>query len=247
MHLLVTRPEPNAGELKARLEVMGHRATLCPLLEIDLTPGKALDLGGVQALVATSRNAIRSLAQSEALERARALPIFVVGPATAAEACAAGFTRIVEGPAAARDLVSLIADKASPANGALLHLSGDTLAFDLGSALGQAGFELREEVVYRTRPIERLEPAAADAIRTGALDGVILMSPRTASVFANVVSGAGLADPARRLTYFCMSDAVAQGLERLGPVDTRVARRPNTEEVLALLAQAAPESTSKLP
>jgi uroporphyrinogen-III synthase len=226
---------------------MGHRARLCRLLAFVFSPGKALDLGGVLGVVATSRNAIRSLAQSEALERARALPIFVVGPATAAEARAVGFTRIVEGPAAARDLVALIAAKVSPAEGALLHVAGDTLAFDLGSALGQAGFELREEVVYRTRPIERLEPAAANAIRTGALDGVILMSPRTASVFANIVTGAGLADAARRLTYFCMSDAVAQGLERLGPVDTRVAHRPNTEEVLALLAQAAPESTSKLP
>ncbi len=243
MHLLVTRPEPDAGELKARLEAMGHRATLCPLLAIDFTPGKALDLGGVQALVATSRNALRSLARSEALERARALPIFAVGPATAAEARAAGFTSPVEGPAAARDLAALVAAQVSPAEGTLLHLAGDTLAFDLKSALEQAGFKVREEVVYRTRPIDRLVPAAADAIRAGALDGVILMSPRTASVFADVVTGAGLAGAARRLAYFCMSHAVAQGLDRLGPVDARVAPRPNTEEVLALLAQAAPESS----
>ena len=243
MHLLVTRPEPDAGELKARLEAMGHRATLCPLLAIDFTPGRTLDLSGVQGLITTSRNAIRSLAQSEALERARALPIFVVGPATAAEARAAGFARIVEGPAAARDLVPLIADKVSSAKGALLHLAGDTLAFDLGSAVEQAGFEMREEVVYRTRPIEKLEPKAANAISTGALDGVILMSPRTASVFAGLVTDAGLADAARRLAFFCLSEAVAQSLDRLGPVDTRVANRPNTEEVLALLAQAAPEST----
>jgi len=243
MHLLVTRPEPDAGELKARLEAVGHRATLCPLLAIDFAPGENIHLGDAQALIATSRNAIRSLARNATLEQARMMTIFVVGPATAAEARAAGLTRIVEGPAAARDLVPLIADKVSSEKGTLLHLSGDTLAFDLKSALEQAGFAVREEVVYRTRTLENLEPAAANAIRTGSLDGVILMSPRTASVFANLVTAAGLSDAARRLAFFCFSEAVAQSLDRLAPLDVRVAGRPNTEEVLALLALAAPESS----
>jgi uroporphyrinogen-III synthase len=243
MHLLVTRPEPDAAELKARLEAMGHRATVCPLIEIDCTPGEAIRLGNVQALVATSRNAIRSLARNAAaLEQARSLTLFAVGPATAIEARAAGFARVVEGPAAARDLVPLIAAKASPAGGALLHLAGDTLAFDLKSALEREGFAVREEVVYRTRTLENLVPAAADAIRTGSLDGVILMSPRTSSVFSGLVIGAGLADAARRLTFFCLSEAVARGLDPLAPPDVRLARQPNAEEVLALLAQAAPES-----
>jgi len=242
MHLLVTRPEPDATEMKTRLEAMGHRVTVCPLLAIDLAPGAPIRLDGVQALIATSRNAIRSLARSTAIGQARTLPLFVVGAATAAEARVAGFTRIIEGPASARDLVPLIAGKAAPGKGALLHLAGDTLAYDLKAALGTAGFEVREEIVYRARTLEKLESGVADAIRTGSLEGVILMSPRTASVFAGLVTDAGLADGARKLGYFCLSETVAEALNSLAPPRVRIAPRPNTEEVLALLTQPAPES-----
>jgi hypothetical protein len=69
------------------------------------------------------------------------------------------------------------------------------------------------------------------------------MSPRTASIFAALVMGAGLADAARKLGYFCLSKAVAEGLNPLAPSDVRIARRPNLEEVLALLAQGGPESS----
>jgi uroporphyrinogen-III synthase len=81
-----------------------------------------------------------------------------------------------------------------------------------------------------------------EVIRSGALDGVILMSPRTGSIFAELVAAAGLAESARRLAFFCLSDAVSASLKGLRPMDVRVARRPNAEEVLALVASAAPES-----
>ena len=137
----------------------------------------------------------------------------------------------------------IIAAKVLPAKGALLHLAGDKLAFDLKQALEREGLTVREEIMYRTRPQQKLGPAAADAIRVGSLDGVILMSPRTASIFAALATGAGLADAARKLGYFCLSEAVAEGLETLAPSDVRIARRPNLEEVLALLAQGGPESS----
>lgn len=242
MHLLVTRPEPDASELKIRIEALGHQASVCPLIEIEAAPGSALRLDGVQALIATSRNAIRSLAGNKSLDRMRSLKLFAVGPATAAEARSAGFSDVVEGAAAARDLVPVIAGKVQAANGALLHLAGDTLAFDLKSALEREGFTVLEEVIYRSRAASSLAPAAAEAIRVGTLHGVILMSPRTASVFAELVRGAGLADAARRLRYFCLSEAVARSLDVLAPRDVSVARRPNTEEVLALLAPPAPDS-----
>lgn len=247
MHLLVTRPEPDATELKVRLEAMGHRASLCPLFEIEYVPPASFKLDGVQALIATSRNAVRSLTGHEGsghrdMERLRALPLFIVGPGTAAEARASGFEHVIEGPAAARDLIPLISARLSPQGGALLHLAGDVLAFDLKSALEAEGFAAHMELVYRTRPVQRLAPAVVEAVRAGEVDGVILLSPRAAREFSRLVAGAGLAGAARDLACFCMSEAVANSLEELAPQDVRVARLPNMEEVLALLAQGAPES-----
>ncbi len=241
MHLLVTRPESDAREVSSRLETMGHRVSLAPLLAAEFDDPEPIRLDGVQALVATSRNALRALAQSPALEAALRLPLFAVGPATGEAARQAGFSRVVEGPAAAADLVAVIAAAARPGDGPLLHVSGDTLAFDMEGALAGRGFELRRAILYRMRPASALPPAVADAIRAGTVHGVLLVSPRTAATFVRLVGDAGLAEPARRLAYFCMSRAVAEALDPLGPTHVNVAGQPNLEEMLALIARLAPE------
>ena len=72
MRVLVTRPEPEASELRVRLEQMGHTVTLAPIMQIDLFPPAADVLAGAQALLATSRNALKALALSPALPQALA-------------------------------------------------------------------------------------------------------------------------------------------------------------------------------
>ncbi len=37
MHLLITRPEPDAAELKSRLVALGHEVSVEPLLRIELS------------------------------------------------------------------------------------------------------------------------------------------------------------------------------------------------------------------
>jgi len=96
MRLLVTRPEPDALKLRAALEEHGHEATVEPLLSVSFEDGDELDLDGVQALIATSRNGLRALKSHPALAEARALPLFAVGGATAKEARALGFERTGE-------------------------------------------------------------------------------------------------------------------------------------------------------
>ena len=41
MHLLVTRPEPDAAELKAALEAQGHEVSVEPLLAIAVPADRA--------------------------------------------------------------------------------------------------------------------------------------------------------------------------------------------------------------
>src|SRR5262245_44640039 len=87
MRLLVTRPEPDALKLGALLEEAGHEATIEPLLSVSFEGGEPIELEGAQALIATSRNALRALKDSPAqLAEAKGLPLFAVGKATAAEA-----------------------------------------------------------------------------------------------------------------------------------------------------------------
>lgn len=241
MHLLVTRPEPDARELRARLEALGHRVTIEPLLRIELVPD-AIDLKGAQALIATSRNGLKALAESAVLPEALKLPIFTVGPATATLARSLGFARVTSGPASARELAPVIAALADPSAGPLLHLAGDVLATDLGAALQTAGFAVRQEIVYRSVPAHELSATTVEALSRGDIDAVILLSPRTAEIYAELIARNGLEHAARRLAHYCLSANVAAGLASLAPDEVAIAVQPNSEEMLALIARKAAQS-----
>jgi uroporphyrinogen-III synthase len=242
MHVLLTRPEIDSAELKAELEARGHEVTVEPLLRIEPVPIEAHAFDGARAVIGTSRNGLRALAASDALSAALKLPIFAVGPATADLARELGFQRVISGAGTARDLVPLIAD-ATGTYGPLVHIAAETLAFDLAMALAPKGIEVRTLTVYRAVAASSLSAPTTQGIARGAIDSVLLMSPRTASIFAQLADAAGLKESARRLTLFCLSQAVAAKLGNLAPACIVVAAEPNLPAMLAAIARVASQST----
>lgn len=241
MRILVTRPEPDASTFKKKLADMGHTAIVSPLMGIKFSKSQ-LPLNDVQALVVTSRNALRALARSPSLAKAIALPIFTVGAGSGAMAAELGFDRVIHGPASARELVPLIVTRGEPQGRPLLVLRGDRQAFDIKSALQEAGFSVTEKTVYRSVAADALEPEVLEGLKLGTIDGVILMSPRTAEVFVELTGQAGLAEAARHIHYFCLSGAVAKRLGAISPSICHVPANPNAEEMLALIGRMASKS-----
>jgi uroporphyrinogen-III synthase len=239
MRLVVTRPQADAVELQAHLVARGHQVKIVPLLEISFAGGDPIELDGVQALIATSKNGLRALAHHEEFAVARALPVFVVGPGTAATARALGFMHVVQGPRAARDLLPLIAERVDVNAGSLLHLAGDALAVDVAGELSRLGFHVLQPVVYTTRAVETLPGQFARDFREGEIDGVLLLSPQTARVWSTIVRAQDLVRPARHVLHLCLSKAVAAALEPLGDVPIAVAKEPNLNEMLAAIDAAA--------
>jgi uroporphyrinogen-III synthase len=135
----------------------------------------------------------------------------------------------------------LIVAKAKPSAGRLVHLAGETLAFDLKSALEALGFKMSQPVLYRAVPATELAPEALSRIRDGKLDGVILLSPRTAKTFLGLLERYGAVTQGKRLVCYCISEAVAEILTPLG-FRVRVAAHKCEEDVLALLDTEAASS-----
>ena len=239
MRVLVTRPEPDAQDEVEELAARGHEGIASPLLVIEQIKDVALDLDGAQALIVTSRNALRALTKHPALDAARALPLFAVGEATA-RSCARelGFATVIEGPGNGAGLAELIVATIEPSAGRLVHLAGETLAFDLKSALEARGFSVTAPVLYRAVPATELAPEALRSIKDGKLDGVILMSPRTAKTFLALLERYGAVTQGKRLVCYCISEAVAEVLTPLG-FRVRVAAHKREEDVLALLDSKA--------
>lgn len=239
MHIFVTRPEPGALHLKAKLEALGHSTFVEPLMKLDLEGFEPIDLEGVTALIATSQNALLALQRSPARAQARELTIFTVGAATAREARRVGFGRVIAGPGTAADLVPIIASTLDPADESLLHLAGEELAADLAGDLGALGFQVRSVPVYRMSALARLSESCREQIGDGSIEAVLLMSPRTAAIYAALLKRDRLQGSAKGLIHMCLSQAVARQLQPLGEVPVQIADEPTLEELLALIERCA--------
>ena len=87
MRIAVTRPEEDAGPLKARLEAMGHQVVMTPLMTIRPRAGVAIPEQPWQAVAVTSANGIRALPEGHGLDEFR---ILTVGPQSLKTALARG-------------------------------------------------------------------------------------------------------------------------------------------------------------
>jgi uroporphyrinogen-III synthase len=239
MHILLTRPEPDAAQMKAQLEALGHTVSLEPLLVIEPAAIEPRILEGAQALIVTSRNGLRALQAGNLLASVRSLPVFTVGPGTADLARELGFQRVIAGDGAARDLVPLIEAEADPGKGPLVHAAGESVAFDIAAALSAAGFKVETLTVYRAVAADELSRPTHTLFSQRAIDAVILMSPRSADTFAQLVADAGIEADARRPVFLCLSDAVADALHRLAPERIEVAEAPNATAMLAAVGRVA--------
>ncbi len=239
MHVLITRPERDAADLKSRIAALGCEVTVAPLLDIQFCEIALDAFDGASGLIATSRNGLKALAKSPALARARALPVFVVGPATAALARDLGFKMVHEGAGTAADLVPIISAHAAHAVQRLIHLAGDHLAFDLAEALEPAGIAIRSLEVYRSGAATTLTDPVQNLLRAGKIDAVILMSPRSSQIWADLVRSLPDQPDLNQLQHICLSDAVARCLQPIQPVKVEIAASPTTDEIIALVYRLA--------
>ena len=221
---------------------MGHEVICSALMEVRLLPVLDVGPGSVQALIFTSRNAVRSVAKSPLLPGLLELPVFAVGPRTAQDAHDLGFHGVIEGPGTAAGLVDVINAEAAPQGGRLIHFAGYKLAFDLEGALRAKDYRVDTIGCYEAVRAKDLSQEAMLALSSGHLDAVLLMSPEASRTYIQLVEAARLEKEAREVSYACISQATADALQPLNPSLIQVSLRPRSEEVLALINRMSEQS-----
>lgn len=232
MRLLITRPREDAEPLAALLGERGIETALEPLMSIVDADTPDPDLSGVQALLITSANGIRAFARRVA---ERGIAVCAVGDASARAAGDLGFADVASASGDVEALAAMVKTDRDPNAGALLHVAGTHVAGDLSGLLEAAGFEVRRAVLYEARAAGALSGETRDALEAGTLDGVLLFSPRTGALFAELVTDAGLSETCREMNAYCLSPAVAEKAQSLPWRDVVVATEPSQEALLRAL------------
>ena len=234
--VLVTRPRDDATNFAAALVARRWQPVMAPLLTIhtkeEMASALRADLDQVVAVLVTSSNGVRALAQ---LDPRRDMRLLAVGPVTASVAHDCGFTRIVTADGDVKALAKITMSTVQPSEGPVLHIAGSAQAGDLSGDLVQAGFTVRRRILYEASAAKFLPNAAVTTLKTGQLAAVTLFSPRTAAIFVALICAAGLASSCRTVAALCLSKAVAEEAKALPWQKILISARNDAQALLDLL------------
>jgi len=235
MHFLVTRPLEDADGLAHTLRARGHTVTVDPLMSIVLHPEAPVTRTGLQALLVTSANGLRAIMARADFPEWLKLPLFAVGPTTAAMARMAGFARVQEAGGDVLSLTELVKQELAADGGPLLHVAGTVSAGDLKGALKREGFWVERAVLYEAKPAEALSQETIEGLTSGEIKAVLLYSKRSAEIFADLCHLAGLQGALKNLNAYCLSANAAAPLQGIGLPAIHIASAPNETDLLALI------------
>jgi len=233
--LIVGRSIAQTGPLSEAIAAAGFTALYQPMLRIvTQTPPADLDarLGAAQAVVVTSANAVRRLAE---FTRKRFIQVLAVGDATAALARASGFVDTHSAQGDVKALTELCRRRLSPEGGTVLYVRGRDVAGDLAGELGAAGFTVEEIVAYAAESAAALRPRLDAALREASIDGVLLFSARSAAIFASLVRQAGLENACAGVVLLALSQNVAEATGDLLWRSRLVPATPSADALLETL------------
>jgi len=235
MRLLVTRPEPDNERTAAALRAQGHDVLLAPLLRITPIPDADLGAGPFAAILLTSANGARAVAEHRRRVELIALPLLAVGRSSAEAARAAGFADVTSADGDARDLMQLATARFARSPLPLLYLAGEDRSRELGGEFAGelAGLPVRTAVVYRAAKAETFPPAARAALEQGRIQGVLHFSLR--SVEGYIECARDFSEQALKPVHYCLSERAAEPLRQAGAANVRVARRPDEASLLGLV------------
>lgn len=236
MRLLLTRPQSEAERTAAALRTIGHDAVIAPVLTIENIPDAVIGGGPYAAVLMTSGNAARALAEHPCCASLVGLDCFAVGSQTAAAARQAGFANIYAAGGDGGDLARLIAEHLKERSNPLLYLAGDDRARDMAAELAPHGLRLDLVVVYRARAVRSFPPDIAAALKAGAFDAVMHYSRRSTEIFVGCVRAAHAESEAARLTHFCLSARASEPLVAINAKSILVAPKRDESAMLALVS-----------
>lgn len=232
MRFLLTRPEQDSEALKNRLTALDHDVVISPLMEITPLEHTKIGCNGYQALVFTSRNAVKVFTD---LYGAPNILVLTVGDKTADAAKNAGFNAVKSAGGNVEKLASLIIGILSPKNGPLLYPSAKHVSKDLGDLIAKDNFYVNQIEIYEAVAKKTFSEDIIEALKSGSIDTIPFYSSRSALIFIEAIKNAGLSDRLKEITALTISHDVAETVSQERWKNILIADQPNENSLLELI------------
>jgi uroporphyrinogen-III synthase len=238
MRCLITRPKGLQTKYISQIKELGFEKIYWEsLITIDPIAVSQNSLGTADVFVVTSQQAIPIISQCIINKE---IPIWCVGKTTAAVAQVHGFTHIFtgmanNGAALLDGLITFLEENFQKNNSRIIHFSGDVIRVDITEELRKRGYLKAERiVVYQTTKSEAFSLETTLALQENKVDCAFFYSPRTSRLFEELCYKHNLVNSCRFITAFCLSSAVAEGLERLPFKNVIISQSESSDEMFFL-------------
>lgn len=199
------RPLEDALPMASFLESKGIKCSHYPLFRAQFFP--IPPLMRPQALIISSKNAIRALKGREELKK---VPLYVVGDKTAELAKQTGFVNISNASGTSQELIDLIMKTAERDKGTLWHLSGEKIKGNMIEHLNIAGFKAKRQIVYSIEDVKELPSSLCMQLKNQVFSHVIFCSPRITNVFINLLKKKKIEKSTCQMISLCLSQDIGE-------------------------------------
>jgi len=225
--VLLMRPLEDAIPMEKYLSSKGVSCCLYPLFKPHFFPISPLK--NPQALIITSKNAIRSLEKYEELKE---IPLYAVGDKTAELAKQKGFLNVSTGSGTGEELIKLIIEKTQRNAGILWHLGGEKKKGNIVESLKKAGFQAEEQIVYSIEDATDFPLPLYKELENHAISHVTFCSPRTTAIFLDLLKQKKLEKITPYMTCLCLSQEVAEKASALSWEKIWISPRPQVIDLM---------------
>ncbi len=217
----ITRTRPWAIQTARRIEGMGHKACIAPLLTIG-PPNRLPKCPEKNSiLVFTSKNGIDAFCK---LFKSRDYQIITVGAASAHHAVENGFIDVIQAEGTARSIPKIVEQNFSKSQ-PIIHCAGRHVRGDIVGILNQHGYCARRDLYYFSYPVKKMPE-----IDLKPVTDILLYSPLAAQTLGSLRLDIG------HVTLISISKNTDAALGVLKAKSRYIASAPTEDAVLTCLS-----------
>lgn len=232
--ILITRPEPGTSSTGKRIAAMGFDPLLLPLSRIEPIEEFKLPIDGNTAAIAlTSANAVRHVADDR-IKSIADLPVYAVGPSTAAQARDRGLQVEWVGEGRVDLLAGEVANRLGPGQ-TILYLTGRVRRPDFEQLLAATGVTVDVAETYNAALVSYTTNNITDLLSHTPVDAVLVYSAIAAESLLQLTRDTELRHLFESAWFICLSERIAEALAGAGEARITVANVPTEAAMLDIL------------